>query len=173
MIDRQAVAEGLEAIASTMGTRLTDARIDAYYRVLSRRFSPVEWRATVMRACEECERFPVPKVLLALRPPGAFEPHRCELCEETPGFVYGSRYKGRGHLVPCPRRTDSRAGDWYADKASELGTSEQVERHSAEASGRTISRQEAERLMGRLDPEGRMFARGAAALEAQGEEVKS
>jgi len=161
VIDRESVAIELQRLADTMGARLTDSRIDAYHRVLSRRFSPGEWRATVNRACEECERFPVPQVLLALRPPGAFTGHKCELCDKTPGFVFGSVSRGLGHLVPCPGRTDSRACDWYADKAREQGTSELEERHAAEASGRAIRPQEAERLMGRLDPDGRMFGRRA------------
>ena len=161
MINRAEMAEGLGLLADAMGVRLTETRIDAYHSVLARRFrNAAEWRATVARAAEECERFPVPKVLLALRPPGAVEGHRCELCEQTPGFVYGCKLKARPHLVPCPRRNDQRAAEWYAEKAEERGSTVMSERAAAEASGLALSREEAKRIMGRLDPDGTAFGWG-------------
>jgi hypothetical protein len=170
MLEKEDVRIGLEGLAAVMGTKLTEARIDAYYGVLRKHFAGrSEWQATVTRACEECERFPPPKVLLALRPPGERARHSCSLCTHdkdsdahgysTPGFVYTSRIYGKRHLSPCPNRTDGKAAEWYAEKADREGLSVEEARQSAEASALAFSREEAEYWYRTADPEGRMLSR--------------
>ena len=180
MLDRHEFRTGLEQLADVFGVRLTEARFEAYLRTLGSYFTADTWSATVKRAGRDCERFPVPKVLIELRGgPEAVELHACSLCSDRPGWVPAKtiktvasicgKFEGIEQLVmqPCPRRDDNRARAWYAERAEAHRCDIREECEEAEATARALSATEAARLLGRIDPDNRLGFQGESKLSAE------